>query len=136
MSEDKTYNLNGKLIELVGALEATTNETAEIMLLSAIKQTLVRDFGAVLDHDDPLGKYQKEATLNQAQAKIDDVMFPSCGWIDWKGGECPVPVGLAVDVTHRHGKKYLKQRAGCEGLARFWDHTGSGGDIIAYRISK
>ena len=116
MSEDKTYNLNGKLSELVGALEATTNETAEIMLLSAIKHTLVRDFGAVLDKD--------------------EAQEPNDGWIDWSGGECPVPIGVTVDVTHRHGKKYLKQSAGCEGLARFWDHTGSGGDIIAYRISK
>lgn len=116
MKEGATYHLKGNLSELVGALEVTNKHMAEMMLLSAIKQTLERDFGAVFDHD--------------------ETQAPNDGWFEWRGGECPVPIGVSVDVTHRHGKKHLKQSAGCAGLARFWDHTGSGGDIIAYRFSK
>lgn len=58
------------------------------------------------------------------------------GWIEWRGGECPVPHGVVVDVKHGHGKIFRNQRAGCRGFAHFWDKTGSCGDIVAYRVVK
>lgn len=112
MSEDKTYNLNGKLSELVGALEVTTNKTAEIMLISAIKQTLVRDFGAVLDKD--------------------ETQAPNDGWIEWSGGECPLPAGVEIDIKQRNGLIYKSNISG----ERRWTHMKNHYDIIAYRISK
>ncbi len=135
MSEDKTYNLNSKLSELVGALEVTNNHMAEIMLLSAIKQTLVRDFGAVLDHDDPLGKYQKEVIINQVQVKIDDDKSSDDGWIKWSGGKMPVQEHTLVDVIHRSGDIYRSVHAG-HNEAASWRWENGQFDIISYRISK
>jgi hypothetical protein len=51
------------------------------------------------------------------------------GWIAWSGGGCPVPAEMMVEVELAallHGIK-------AAGAFR-WNHTGSLGDIIAYRV--
>ena len=67
------------------------------------------------------------------------------GWIEWKGGECPVDVGTIVDVKHRDGDIGIRCHAGMsssepdgEGhaTAEDWSHLDEGGDIIAYRLHK
>lgn len=70
------------------------------------------------------------------------------GWIEWGGGECPVPCGTAVDVKHRCGAVSENQQAWPKhhkesdvmvnplsnaGQA-FWRHENSVMDIIAYRL--
>lgn len=70
------------------------------------------------------------------------------GWIEWGGGECPVPCGTAVDVKHRCGAVSENQQAWPKhhkesdvvvnpfsnaGQA-FWRHENSVVDIIAYRL--
>lgn len=54
-------------------------------------------------------------------------------WIEWSGGECPVPPKTIVTVRYRKGKEESPGEAG----GYFWSH-GSGiratVDIIAYRI--
>lgn len=72
------------------------------------------------------------------------------GWIEWGGGECPVPCGTAVDVKHRCGAVSENQQAWPKhhkesdvmvnplsnaGQA-FWRHENSVMDIIAYRLHK
>lgn len=72
------------------------------------------------------------------------------GWIDWGGGECPVPCGTAVDVKHRYGAVSENQQAWPKhhkesdvvvnpfsnaGQA-FWRHENSVVDIIAYRLHQ
>lgn len=61
------------------------------------------------------------------------------GWIKWRGGECPVPKGTLVDVKYRDGGE-----ASCVPAMEFvsggrfaveWDHSGTNGDIIGYRLS-
>lgn len=59
------------------------------------------------------------------------------GWIDWAGGECPVPFGTPVEVRHRSGGVF-RALAGAElGAAAVWWHSGEDGDqsddIVAYR---
>ena len=68
------------------------------------------------------------------------------GWIEWGGGECPVPKGTLVDVRLRDGG--IKRSAYAWGqkddVARefkasyagwaFWINEGHAGDIIAYRV--
>ena len=60
------------------------------------------------------------------------------GWIEWKGGECPVEKGTVVDVIWRNGT----ERAGVKALHiggaghRFWVADGMATDIIAYRLHK
>lgn len=56
------------------------------------------------------------------------------GWIQWAGGECPVDSDAIVEVKYRNPNQYHfnNDRAG----DFIWLHTGSGGDIIAYRLQK
>lgn len=61
------------------------------------------------------------------------------GWIDWPGGECPVPVGTLVDVMYRDNEIMLGVEAGVEGgWAEDWSHDEyeNTGDIIKYRLAK
>lgn len=52
------------------------------------------------------------------------------GWIEWKGGKCPVPPRAIVVVRYRKGKEEAPGEAG----GYFWCHAGSSVDIIAYRV--
>lgn len=56
------------------------------------------------------------------------------GWIEWHGGECPVDSDAIVEVKCRwHNQhQYNNDRAG----DFYWAHTGSDGDIIAYRLQQ
>lgn len=54
------------------------------------------------------------------------------GWIEWDGGECPVPEDTVIDVRLRNGEELLLQAA----LWCDWDHDDSAADIIAYRIAR
>lgn len=73
------------------------------------------------------GHYTSDAGAGKTASAAD-----ADGWIEWAGGECPVDSDAIVEV------KYLKpsplhfnnDRAGDFA----WSHTGSNGDIIAYRI--
>lgn len=72
------------------------------------------------------------------------------GWIEWGGGECPVPCGTAVDVKHRCGVVSENQQAWpkhhkesdvvvnpySSAGQEFWRHENSGVDIIAYRLHQ
>lgn len=59
-------------------------------------------------------------------------------WINWNGGECPVPEGTLVDVKHRDGHEYCGVPAGMPVRAETWTHSDDEhpGDIVAYRVSK
>jgi hypothetical protein len=52
------------------------------------------------------------------------------GWIDWHGGECPVPFTARVDYALRGGDRYDSEAV--RGLR--WNHLGDRYDIVAYRI--
>lgn len=67
------------------------------------------------------------------------------GWIDWPGGECPVPRGTLVDVRYRCGRENNHVSAGIscdmggsdsDWCAEDWSHDNSGNDIIAYRLHQ
>ncbi|WP_075881472.1 hypothetical protein [Vreelandella massiliensis] len=53
------------------------------------------------------------------------------GWIDWNGGECPLPDGHPVEVKHRNGLTYTEKCG--EYHSHSWSHMDHKGDIIAYR---
>ena len=67
---------------------------------------------------------------------------PNDGWIEWKGGECPVDPDLRVQVRFRDGEKSSANRtAGWWHGAGYdapetsnWIHDGGEADIIAYRV--
>jgi hypothetical protein len=62
-------------------------------------------------------------------------------WIEWHGGECPVPDGTLVHVRYRDGEESVILRANIHddenerdaGYA-FWRNDGYSNDIVAYRI--
>lgn len=52
------------------------------------------------------------------------------GWIEWRGGECPVPNSTVVQVKYRAVYDDDEQKASlCA-----WNHDGAYDDIIAYRV--
>ncbi len=55
------------------------------------------------------------------------------GWIEWKGGECPVHEGCVVQVKLRDG--YLSSTT-FEACEYSWSHNDDSSDIIAYRVVK
>ena len=52
-------------------------------------------------------------------------------WIDWNGGECPVPPDTSVEVKFRCG--IIKQAAPAKHYR--WSHDGDGLDIVGYCIA-
>lgn len=51
-------------------------------------------------------------------------------WIEWKGGECPVPPETRVDV--KNGRGWVHTRYPAESWN--WGHRGNSWDIVAYRV--
>lgn len=57
------------------------------------------------------------------------------GWIEWKGGGMPVDDYSLVDVELRKGIEVCGLVAGVlDAPVSWWEHTGKGVDIIAYRV--
>lgn len=98
------------------------------------------DTGEIEDTESEISRERYEASL---AAKND-------GWIEWGGGECPVPCGTTVDVKHRCGavsenqqawpKRHKESNVIVNPLSNagqaFWRHENSVMDIIAYRLHK
>lgn len=68
---------------------------------------------------------------------------PGYDWIDWPGGECPVPTGTLVDVKWRDGRiddgipaKISHDLDSSKRNAISWQHHGNSHDIIAYRLHQ
>ena len=51
-------------------------------------------------------------------------------WIEWHGGECPVPPETIVEVKFRNGTIEPIHAAS----EYSWIHIAGGGDIVEYRI--
>ena len=63
------------------------------------------------------------------------------GWIEWKGGECPVAKGTLVDVRFKNGMEMVGAPAGQtpDHLPRnitAWARSNAPGAVIAYRLHK
>lgn len=55
------------------------------------------------------------------------------GWIDWRGGECPVDVDALICCKWRSGKVMI---AACRAGSLSWRYNGNAADIVAYRLHK
>lgn len=62
---------------------------------------------------------------------------PADGWIEWKGGECPVAAGTCISVKYR-GLPHIvmEKKIGHDRMGTYWDHWNDKDDIIAYRVCK
>lgn len=86
MSDNKTFNVNSKLSQLVACLEMATDNLSEIMLRQAIKQMLEREYGAVFDDGKEVGSSEGE-------------------WMPHKGSRNPM-IGREVEVICADGSMY------------------------------
>jgi hypothetical protein len=84
----------------------------------------------------------EEVTREQYEAAL---AAKNDGWIEWGGGECPVPRGTLVDVRYRNGEENHHIGAGIffddtgsnpDINAEDWNNDGSPLDIIAYRLHQ
>lgn len=94
-----------------------------------------------LDRDDVDGQWQS-AIITREQYE-SALAAKNDGWIDWGGGECPVPEGALVDVRYRNSEKFpdtfgtiALAVGGYGATGRHWNHDGYPNDIIAYRLHK
>lgn len=81
-------------------------------------------------------------TCNTAKQYESLAPLPDKGrWIEWKGGECPVPAGTLVDLRYRsdaNGEKFAVPAltSGKMSGNYFWKHHSFGCDIIAWRLHQ
>ena len=97
--------------------------------LTAIKvKALLHDLSGLRTIREELFRQALEIALPvlEQQERGDD------GWIEWGGGDCPVPKGTLVDIRLRDGGEYLS----CQPDAWVWVHRYSTviDPIIAYRV--
>lgn len=83
-----------------------------------------------------MGEHMQEMEECKPEFKVPD------GWIEWKGGECPVDHGVMIDVRYRDGA-VRKCMPALEPVAdyhdvmhQYWQNDGVDGDIIAYLLHK
>lgn len=50
-------------------------------------------------------------------------------WIEWRGGDLPVPVLQKVEIETREGRRYTNYAG-----AYIWGHIDFFDDIVRYRI--
>lgn len=56
-------------------------------------------------------------------------------WIEWKGGDCPVPAGTRVELKFRHGRTCkANSPQGWRWTDSSTEERGSEFDIVAYRV--
>lgn len=60
------------------------------------------------------------------------------GWIEWNGGECPVPGNTKVHIKLRRGYDASKDAhsPGFEAMRFWWNHNNRDSDIVAYKLVK
>lgn len=83
-----------------------------------------------------------EVEIPEPVRLVDDAKPDADGWIEWKGGECPVADGTLVDVKYRDGEENIGvpamaiSVAGRSRIDYVWGHIGSNSDITAYRLHQ
>ena len=62
---------------------------------------------------------------------------PDGGWIEWTGGECPIPLGSLIKVQLRADSREEAEFDAPSFAGEWrWEQLGGGSDIIAYRVIK
>lgn len=96
------------------------------------------------------GRIVHERTINSVGAGLQGELLaePEAPWIEWPGGEMPVPLGTLVDIrTHRGDecrglmaahRVFLTNGYAPSAGREYWRHTAPPHplQIVAYRISK
>ncbi|QVJ12699.1 hypothetical protein [Pseudomonas phage PSA11] len=60
---------------------------------------------------------------------------PGNEWIEWNGGECPVPIGTKVEIIYRDGQQVIVKIGDIDIKYNVWYHYNDYEGIVAYRVS-
>lgn len=86
------------------------------------------------------GERVNDADTVVAYRSVKDAPKPDSdadGWIEWHGGDCPVPPETRVEVRFRDYDAAPIKQARADHWDRCWDHsTPTKFDIVAYRIAQ
>lgn len=96
----------------------------------------------IADSLDRLASADKQAALT-AQSLVEQLRTAAVEaartddnpWIDWPGGECPVPDGVRVDVRWRNGDVIACDAGFGAASPVLWTASGLSNDIVAWRRS-
>lgn len=58
------------------------------------------------------------------------------GWIQWDGGDCPVPDETLVNLKVREESKKTYRDYACNASFLSWKHSNSAHDVVAYRVVR
>lgn len=84
----------------------------------------------------------EEVGIPEPVQLVDDAKPDADGWIEWNGGDCPVPKGALIDVKYRNGHEENAIPAGEYSGASHrmsaidWSNDGRQYDIAAYRLHQ
>ncbi len=82
------------------------------------------------DEHDELAQVIQDAIEDWLSDRGNRASIQNDGWIEWKGGGCPVADGVKFDVKARDGRIWRSQDSA------LWDHFGEPYDIVAWRLAK
>ena len=125
----------GKAVAAFNAVTGQSLSEANGWLLMALLK-MVRDNTTTEPHEDSINDLVAYGAL-YGEARLST----ESDWIEWGGGECPVPEGTPVMIRLRRGREYgpfpaLQLQQGIGASSEFWRNHGDMVDIIAYRIVK
>ena len=131
----------GKAVAAFNAVTGQSLSEANGWLLMALLK-MVRDNTTTEPHADSINDLVAYGAL-YGEARLASMNHPGSDWIEWGGGECPVPAGTPVMIRLRNGEEHgpfpaLQTAIGLDvdATRAFWINHGYLVDIIAYRIVK
>ena len=119
----------GKAVAAFNAVTGQSLSEANGWLLMALLK-MVRDNTTDKPHEDSINDLVAYGAL-YGEARLASMNQPESDWIEWVGGQCPVPYNTFVEIAQRN-KKTFKGNAD----QFYWKDDGDDCDIIAYRIVK
>lgn len=122
----------------------TKQERIEISKLIEAKRVYASHLNQAADEIKESAAFAYVRASDELEAYLDSLVEPedttaaNDGWIEWKGGDCPVEKGTRVDVRFRDGKEIKNIPAITDGAPAahqgYWVKEDMPDDIVAYRI--
>lgn len=126
-----TYKIETRTVYVTEMGDEFTDET--LAKRQSVRDRLTMKGYRDDDIDMGLRLFRDQALFQELLATYDEPQAPKVdddGWIEWKGGECPVPREKLVEVRFRN----LVTNMGCTAGFWGWDHSNGGWDIVTYRV--
>lgn len=89
-----------------------------------------KDKGGIQDLEKARHYLEKLIEIQSVEPETGAGKTDAC-WVEWKGGECPVPIGTFMDIRLRDGSVFQRQVVTNE---LRWSSIESSADIIAYKV--